>query len=67
MDSSFTAAPKEIAASNNSIFTSTSNSWLCVSALLAQLALKWRKKQKEKKTTTTTLALSFSLVLLFGK
>lgn len=61
MDSSFTGALKEIVA-YDSIFTSASNSWLCINALLAQLALK-QKNQQEKKSNTTTLALLFSLAL----
>jgi len=39
---------EETTTSNNCIFTSTSNSWLCVNALLAQLALKQKIREGKK-------------------
>lgn len=48
MDSSSTGALRDTAASNDSIFSSTSKSWLCVNALLAQLALTQKNREGKK-------------------
>lgn len=60
MDSSFTGALKESAASNDSIFTCTSNCWLSVNALLA---LRQTTKEEHREGNTTIFVLLFSLPL----